>query len=265
MIIDIHTHIFPDGLAPKALAVLIHNCGETPFLNATLKDLIGSMDRAGVDRSAIMPIATKPSQVQGINRWVREVCNQTDRIIGFASLHPHYKDYVGEINHLKADGVPGIKLHPDYQEFFVDDPEVLPFFKALADAGLLVLFHAGVDIGLEPPVHCTPDRLSRLLDAVPNLRVIAGHMGGYSMWDDVEKYLIGRDLYLDTSYSMEQLGTERAISLMKAHGMEKILFGTDSPWTEQSQEVSRIRSFPLKPEEISAILGGNAMRLLKIQ
>jgi hypothetical protein len=223
------------------------------------------MKEAGIDKSVVAPIATKPSQVRSINDWAVGVNRQYPDLECFGTLHPLYDEWQAEIENLVAAGILGIKLHPDYQEFFVDDPALLPMYQALAEAGLILLFHAGVDIGLPPPVHCPPDRLARVLDAVPQLTIVAAHMGGYACWDDVERHLVGRDLYFDTSYSMADLGIERATAMIRAHGTDKILFGTDSPWTVQSAEVAAIRALPLTDDEIAAILGENAARLLKYQ
>lgn len=262
MIIDIHTHTFPDELAARAVAVLADRSCVTPYADGTCAGLCASMQRAGVDRSVIMPIATKPAQVRSINSWAVQVSRKYHELICFGTIHPKQTDWQTEIDRLVADGIPGIKLHPEYQEFFVDDAELIPIYHTLADAGLILLFHAGVDIGLPPPVHCTPDRLARVLDAAPELTIIAAHMGGYDLWDDVERYIIGRELYLDTSYSLTDLGVDQMTGLLQAHGADKILFGTDSPWTDQSAEVNGIRALPLTDDEIDAILGGNAERLL---
>lgn len=262
-IIDIHTHIFPDELAPRAMAVLSDNCKSLPLLDGTCAGLLASMDKAGVDKSAIMPIATKPSHVRSINKWAADISRKHNKLISFGTLHPAQDDWRDEIGQLVADGIPGVKLHPDYQNFFVDDSDLVPIYKALADAGLILLFHAGVDIGLPPPVHCTPGRLARVLDSVPELKIIAAHMGGYDRWDDVKKYLAGRDLYFDTSYSLTDLGADKMAELIKAHGVDKVLFGTDSPWTGQAAEIAGIRALPLANDEINAILGGNAARLLR--
>jgi len=262
MIIDIHTHAFPDELAERAMAVLTGNSNVTPYTDGTCAELRSSTQRAGIDLAAVMPIATKPSQAGSINRWAAEINRHNGNLICFGSLHPMQDDWREEISRLVAEGIPGIKLHPDYQQFFVDDPELFPIYNALADAGLILLFHAGVDIGLPPPVHCTPARLARVLDAAPDLTIIAAHMGGYSCWDDVERYLVGRELYFDTSYSMADLGAERMTDLIHAHGAGRILFGTDSPWTDQSAEVANIRALPLTDDEKAAILGGTALRLL---
>lgn len=264
MIVDIHTHAFPDELAARALTALVGNCDVPALTDGTVAGLRASMRQAGIDRSAVMPIATKPSQVRGINQWAADVNRQFEDIISFGTLHPLMEDWQAEIERLANDGIPGIKLHPDYQDFFVDDPSLSPIYRALADAGLILMMHAGVDIGLPSPVHCTPDRLANVLDTVPELTIIAAHMGGYIMWDDVEKYLVGRDVYFDTSYSMADLGRERMTALIRSHGVDKILFGTDSPWTDQAAEVAGIRGLPFSDEEIGAVLGGNAERVLSV-
>lgn len=263
MIIDIHTHIFPDELAERAVKTLSDRCNVLPKTDGTYKGLLDSMAKSGVDRSAIMHIATKPSQARTINKWALSLSEENEGLICFGTVHPKQKNWLEEIDWLVKNGFPGIKFHPDYQDFFVDDKEVFPLYKALADSGLIVLFHAGVDIGLPPPVHCTPDRLARVLDAFPDLKVIAAHMGGYALWDDVEKYLVGRNLYLDTSYSLNDLGKDRVTAIIKKHGPDRILFGTDSPWTGQMEEIAQLRSLDLTSAEIDGILGANAQQLLK--
>lgn len=264
MIIDIHTHVFPDALASRAVTVLAERSHVSPYTDGTCAGLLESMRRAGISKSCIAPIATKPDQARSINRWAKEISERHEQIISFGALHPEQGDWREEIDFLVSNGFRGIKLHPDYQEFFVDDPAIIPMLRALRDAGLIVLVHAGVDIGLPPPVHCTPDRLARLLDSVTGLTVIAAHMGGYQCWDDVERHLVGRNLYLDTSFSLADLGSERMAEIIRAHGIDKTLFGTDSPWTDQSAEAHGIRSLPFTDDEIAAILGGNARRLLQV-
>lgn len=263
MIIDFHTHAFPDEIAPRAMEALSKCSGVAPHTDGTLGGLSDSMRKAGICKSVVAPIATKPAQVASITRWAAEMNRQHDNVVCLGSLHPDQDDWRPDIEQLVAAGIPGVKFHPDYQLFFVDEARVTPMYCSIADAGLFVLFHAGVDIGLPPPVHCTPDRLARVLDAVPDLAIIAAHMGGYKCWDDVERYLAGRDLFFDTCYTFADLGMQRMTALIKAHGPERVLFGTDSPWTDQAAEVANIRALPLDPVEIDAILGGNAQRLLR--
>lgn len=262
MVVDIHTHAFPNDLAPRAVKKLSEVARIPARTDGTCEGLRTSMRRAGVDLSVIMPIATKPSQVRTINAWAVEVNATYEDLLSFGTLHPLQEDWAEEIERLVADGIRGVKLHPDYQEFFVDDAAMMPVYRALAEAGLLLLFHAGVDIGIPPPVHCTAERLARVLDAVPELTVIAAHMGGYLQWEAVEQFLIGRDLYLDASYSLADMGPDALVRLARAHGIERVLFGTDSPWTDQATELAAFRVLPLSEEEKAALLGGNAQRLL---
>lgn len=264
MIIDIHTHTFPDALAPKALAVLTARAGVPAHTDGTNAGLRASTRQAGIALSCPMPIATKPAQARAINAWAAEINKENDSLLSFGSIHPAQEDWAEEIDRLVADGIPGIKLHPDYQDFFVDEPRLLPIYRKLADARLTVLFHAGVDIGLPPPVHCPPDRLARVLDAVPNLTVIASHMGGYAQWDAVKRYLVGRDVYLDTSYALADMGAALMTEIIQAHGPARVLFGSDSPWTNQAAEVAGIRALPLSEEEQAAVLGQNARTLLNL-
>lgn len=262
MIIDFHTHTFPDELAARALATLVQRAQVPTYTDATNDGLRAVMRGAGVDLAVVAPIATRPAQVRAINAWAVGVNQRYPDLCCLGTLHPALEDWPAEIERMAADGLVGVKLHPDYQDNYVDDPVMLPMYRALAEAGLLLLVHAGVDIGLPPPVHCPPERLARVLDAVPELTVVAAHMGGYAQWDAVEQHLVGRNLYFDTSYSFADLGAAHITALIRAHTPQRILFATDSPWTDQATEIARIRSLELTTEEKEAILGGNAERLL---
>lgn len=275
MIIDIHAHTFPDPLAERALAQLTARAQVPAYTDGTNAGLCAAMARAGIDRAAVMPVATKPAQVRVINAWAAEVNAQYPALICFGVLHPDAEDWAAEIERLAVDGIRGVKLHPDYQGFVIDEARLLPMYRAMAAAGLILLTHAGVDIGLPPPPHCPPERLARVLDAVPGLTVIAAHMGGYAQWDDVEQYLVGRDVYLETSYSLTtggrasagadefpRLSPEQMLRIIRAHGAGRILFGSDSPWTNQAQALADLRALPLAADKLTGILGGNAARLL---
>jgi predicted TIM-barrel fold metal-dependent hydrolase len=262
MIIDIHTHTFPDALAGRAIAQLSARAGVPAHTDGTCAGLRASMARAGVATSCVMPVATKPAQVRAINAWAAEVNARYPDLVCFGVLFPEAEGWEAEVAQLVTDGIRGVKLHPDYQDFFVDEPRALALYRAMADAGLILLLHAGVDIGLPPPTHCPPDRLARALDAVPGLTVIAAHMGGFRQWEDVHRCLAGRDLYLDTSYTLPELGAAPMVELIRAHGAHRVLFGTDSPWADQAADIAALRALPLTETEQTAILGGNAAKLL---
>ena len=217
----------------------------------------------GIKRGVTQPVSTKASQVASINSFAIEL-NRRPALINFGTLHPDYEENAAEIQRLKKVGIQGVKFHPDYQLFFVDEDRMFPLYRQMADAGLIAFFHAGVDIGLPPPVHCPPSRLARILDRVPDLTVVAAHFGGFQMWDDVEKFLIGRNLRLDTSYTLAYLSAERFVNMARKHGIEKIMFGSDSPWADQGEEIRLHMESGLTDSELAAVFYDNAARLLGI-
>lgn len=260
MIIDFHAHCFPDNIAARATAKLHNDTGLQMFNAGTAEALDTSTRLAGIDLAVIQPIATRPAQTVTINRWA--LASSSDRLASFGTLHPLYAGWREEIAWLSGNGFRGIKLHPEYQAFFVDDPRCLPIYEAAFAAGLAILFHAGVDVAYSGPWRCPPERMARVIDTFPGAPVVAAHMGGYRFWDDTEKYLLGRDIYLDTSFSLPELGAGRMTAMIRAHGAGKILFGTDSPWTDQRTELEGILSLDLRSDERNLILGGNAAKLL---
>lgn len=263
MIIDFHVHCFPDELAARAVPVLAEKAAIPPRLDGTVSDLKNSMKEAGVDYSVILSIATKPSQASQITKWSKSV--EGDGIIAFGSIHPDSDKWRQELKEIKEAGLRGVKFHPDYQNFFVDEERIFPIYEAIFNEGLILVFHAGVDIGLPPPCHCTPERLAKVIDAFPGGKVVAAHMGGFSRWDEVENYLLGREIYLDTSYSMGFMDDVQMRRMIDKHGYKKILFATDSPWSSQIEEVEKIKKLKLDSEVEKAILGENARRLLGIE
>lgn len=263
-IIDIHTHIFPDALAERAVKQLTGRSGETAHISGTAAGLEESMRKNGIAVSVTQPVSTKPAQVPAVNGFAIEL-NSRPSLINFGTLYPDYEGNGAEIQRLKKAGIKGVKFHPDYQSFFVDEERMFPLYRKMADAGLIAFFHAGIDIGLPPPVHCTPDRLVRVLDRVPDLTIVAAHFGGFKMWDDVEKHLVGRNLWLDTSYTLAWLPVARFVNMARKHGVERILFGTDSPWADQGEEIRLHEESGLTEAELSAVFHDNAARLLGVQ
>ena len=138
------------------------------------------------------------------------------------------------------------------------------FTKKVASLGLITVFHAGVDIGYPDPVHCTPERLAYILPAFGNAPVVAAHMGGYLCWKDVLRFLAGKALYFDTAFSFSRMPPDWAREIIRTHGTEKILLGSDMPWSATGHEIRFVKSLSLLPEETDAILGGNACRLLHV-
>ena len=260
-IIDMHTHVFPDQLAARAVQQLAARSGEKAFTDGTVGGLEKSMRENGIAFSVIQPVSTKAAQVPSVNSFALEL-SRRPMLRNFGTVYPGYEGNAAEIERLKKAGICGVKFHPDYQQFFVDEERMFPLYRQLADAGLIAFFHAGIDIGLPPPVHCPPDRLARVLDRVPDLRVVAAHFGGFKMWDEVEQFLVGRNVWLDTAFTLSYLPAERFVKMARQHGIEKVLFGTDSPWADQGVEVELHERCGLTESELAAVYYDNAAALL---
>lgn len=258
-VIDFHTHTFPDGVASKAIPALAAEVGVEPCWDGTVTGLLAAMDRAGVDASVTQPVATRPEQVRSINDWASSVAGE--RIIPFGAMHPDLADPAVEIERMAAHGIRGFKMHPEYQSFEPDDPRMAGVYEAASSHGMVLLFHAGVDLSL-PTLRGTPAAFSRMLDAWPRLRVVLAHMGGYQLWHEVEEHLVGREVCLDTSYTLGHLPDDEFVALVRAHGADRVLFGSDGPWADAGAELEHLTRLPLDDRELAAILGANAERLL---
>lgn len=260
MIIDFHTHCFPDELAERAVSGLEGRCNIRAVHDGTLSGLRESAAKWGVDLSVVLPVATKPSQVSTINKWAYE--NNGGSLKFFGAVHPGEDDFCGTVKWLKDNRFRGVKLHPDYQDFFADDKKIFPLYEALRDAGLIAVFHSGMDIGIPVPIHCTPLMIKKVQENFKGLMIVAAHMGAHALWQDVEDLLTGTPVYLDTSYSHYALGNSGMERMIKRHGSERVLFGTDSPWTRADEEIRMIMELALPESDIENILCNNALRLL---
>ena len=277
MIIDFHTHAFPDKLAPGALAHLTENArayahlyGEAhPHTDATLDGLTASARRAGIDFSLVLPIATSPKPSRTINDFAAQA-DKHPGLRSFGSVHPGNPDWEEELERAAALDLRGIKLHPEYQGFFVDDPACAAVVRKASALGLWVVFHAGADIGMPPPIHCTPERVIRLRQDAPDAKILLAHLGGYRVWEEVLAAMPAMGAAIDTSFCIAGHPDrwELFAAIIRAAGVSRVFFGTDSPWEDQAASLDATRRFlaasGFSREETAAILGGNAARELGI-
>jgi hypothetical protein len=259
-IIDFHAHAFPDALAARAISQLEHGGGVKAFLDGRVSSLLDSMDGAGIRTSVVCSIATKPEQFDPILKWSQAIASP--RIVPLPSIHPKDSDPVGQAHRVAKAGLRGIKLHPYYQDFNVDDEALFPLYRALDKLGLFVVCHTGFDFAFPRDRRADPLRILRVLDRVPSLRFITTHMGAWDDWDEVEKHLLGKPITMDISLSLDLLGQERARAMLSAHPADRILFGTDSPWSSLSESLRMVRSLELDKEREQRLLSKNAEALL---
>lgn len=269
MIIDFHTHVFPDKIAASTVSALEAASGNCPYSNGTADGLLSAMRAAGASVAVNLPVLTKPTQFESILGFARAL-NARDydgeRIISFAGIHPLDADYTEHLSMVKAAGIKGIKIHPDYQRTFFDDEAYVKIISEAKRLGLIVVTHAGVDAGFRgEEVKCTPKRVLSLLDRVGGYsRLVLAHLGGAEMTREVIDSLAGEDVYFDTAYNLGHVTLSELSELFEKHGAERILFATDSPWQDIACEAERIRTLGLTERELAMIRSENAKKLLDI-
>ncbi len=263
MVIDFHVHMFPDRIAKKTIATLAERSSLTPHSDGSVQGTLARMKEAGVTKAVHQNIATNPHQMQKVNDFAIET-NRLDEFISFGSVHPDAPDYEAELDRICEVGLKGIKLHPDYQGFFIDEPKMQPIYEAALKRGLIILFHAGLDLGLPRPVHATPEAIANTLGLFSGEKVIFAHMAGCKMQEKALEHVIGKDVYIDTSCLIDFAEPDLCLRMLKAHDENKILFATDFPWGDFSYEISGICNLDLPQEMKEKILYKNAERLLNI-
>lgn len=261
MLIDVHTHCFPDKIAEKAIAKLsAASGGLEPYTDGTVDGLKASMKRHGVDVSVVLSIATNARQQTNVNDFAASINNGTD-LVAFGSVFPGSDDALEELERIKSLGLKGVKLHPDYQGFSVDDPALKPLYRKISELGLITLFHAGLDYGFPPPYGATPEKMAVALSWFDS-PVIAAHWGGIGCGEAVLKHLCGRDVYFDTSFGYGQMPKYYAEQIVEKHGVDRLLFGTDTPWHTPAMEQRLLTHLGLSESELCKIESENAKRLL---
>ena len=266
MVIDFHTHIFPDKIAGATINALSTNASIPPHNDGTLSGLLSQMAESGVDISVNLPVLTKAKQFDSILNFGLELNQKAytgPRVIAFAGMHPDITDYEGALQRVKELGFLGIKLHPDYQGFFVDDPKMKPIYKKISSLGLITVFHAGKDYGFAPPYCATPERLARALSWFQS-PVVAAHWGGINCNEGVLEHLCGRDIYFDTSFGYSMMPRYYALKIIEKHTADKMLFGTDTPWHTPEMELRLLNNLGLSEADMVKITSGNAKKLLGI-
>lgn len=266
MIIDFHTHIFPDAIAERTIDLLYKSCKIPPSTNGTISGLLQSMERSGVDMSVILPVVTKPSQFHSINAFAQRINEEyAGRLISFGGIHPDSEDYKKELRTIKEMGLPGIKLHPEYQNTMIDDVRYMNIIEYASELGLIISTHAGKDSAFTESVHCPPDKMRKVIDTIRPEKFIVAHYGGWKRWEMVYEYLAGADVYLDTSVTLPYIEQDLFLKIWEKHDKKKLLFATDSPWDNAVTAVEAFRALPVSEEEKAAVFGGNAKRLLGLK
>lgn len=260
-IIDTHAHIFPDKIAEKATRA-IGDFYDIPMCELGVIDRLLSEGKAiGVSRYVVHSTATTTHQVSSINDYIIRTVAEHREFIGYMTLHPDMTmpQIEEEVDHAIANGLMGVKLHPDFQRFYVDDKKAEDIYSVV-EGRLPILFHAG-DKRYE---YSAPERIAKIAKLYPNLTCIAAHFGGYSCWDRIGCYEGLDNVYFDTSSALFALTPDEAVGYIHTFGADKFFFGVDFPMWKHNEELERFMRLPLTEAERVAILAGNVKRVLKL-
>lgn len=280
MMIDFHTHTFPEKIAARALSHMQSMSHNAVFTDGTVAALKRSMDISGVTHSVILPVITNPDKTAHIND-ISIARSGDDGLIYFGGIHPDTQNFRDELNRLHRAGIKGIKLHPLQQATNIDDVRYLRILECCGDLGLIVVLHAGADPGFPGEERCSPKMIRWVLDQVGPVDLVAAHMGSLMYWNTVPEYLLDTNVYIDTSFALGkmaqtdehfyeedelQLLTEEGFcQLVDLFGNERVLFGSDSPWNRQIYARNQIDSLPLSQDTKEHIYYKNACKLLGIK
>lgn len=282
MIIDFHTHTFPAKISVSVMEKLGEASKSHYFTDGSVEQLLPSMQEAGIRYCINLPVMTGARQVEKINSSMidRYEALLSQGIITFGGMHPDYENYRDELRRLKAAGIKGIKLHPAYQNCDIDDPRMLRIIDAASELDLVVLTHAGLDIGILEKNYADVEGILHVIQEMQPPKFVLAHMGGWDGWEEVERDLAGAPVWFDTAFSVGPI-TPRAqcstppcslhnlheadfVRLVRKHGTDKVLFATDSPWASQKEYVEWFKNCGLTEVEQAKIFYQNAAKLLQL-
>ena len=265
-VIDAHVHLYPDSLAPKVVPMLSGRFGNAPAFDGTVAGCAANAAETGIVMSVNLPVATTPDHVGHTNSFWSQYAsrgNDGDRsVISLAALHPHTTDAANEVCNIARMRFAGIKFHPEYQNFRFNDACMDDIWAAMSENGLVAYLHAGGERVFSPPFHSTPKEILELHRRFPKLKIVAAHLGGFGMWDEVEEKLVDEDVFLDLSHTFFWMPHERIFRMIKAHGAHRILFGTDAPWQCPADILAAFLNLPLTDKEQRQICYETARHLL---
>lgn len=277
MYIDCHTHAFADKIADKAVSQLIHYYGMPTTFGGRFADLMAVAGEAGLDAMILLVAATKPEQVQPANDWalyLKQLSGtqiqqeyglpKAPRIVPFGTFHPEDPNWLAEIRRLRAAGIQGLKLHPEFQSIDLGDPNLDDFWAEI-ETDFIVMVHVG-DPVVSPANYSTPFKVARILEKFPRLRLIAAHLGGYQFWEEACTDLVGKNVYLDTSSALSYITPDLLRRIFNHHSREMILFGSDYPLRAPWQDRVLLEQLDwLSDRDRELIFGVNCAKLLGLE
>lgn len=270
-IFDIHTHIYPEAIAKRAIDNLNKFYDFDKYYNfkaaglGTVDDLISHGKNDGLCGALLLCVATNPRQVEAVNNFVaeqiKEKSSEDFKLVGFGCMHQDFYDIEKEADRIEKIGLKGIKIHPDIQGVDIDDKRLMPLYEML-EGRMPIYFHIGDN--REEYKFSDPIKLKKIKKRFPRLEVVAAHLGGYSVWEQVGSIIDLDDIWFDTSSALWAMDAEHAKKLIRELGTKRVMFGTDYPVAYAESELGLIDKLELDRDELDDIFYNNAKRFLEL-
>ena len=269
MIIDFHTHIFPDKIASSTIGALASVSGSKAYTDGTVNGMLEALNRANADIAVALPVLTKATQFDSVLNFAcavnEQFKNSQRKIISFAGMHPECENIDEKIQKIKSLGIKGIKIHPDYQSTYIDDQRYINIIKCAKKHDLIVVTHSGIDDGYAGmPVRCPVDRVLKVIKEVDYDKFVLAHFGAHRLWEQVLDELAGKNVYFDTAFTLNDINKDLFKAIVSKHGSDKILFATDCPWRDIKEDYEIISSYGIEQSDLDKILYKNALKLLNL-
>ncbi len=259
--IDFHCHVYPDAIAPKAADNVreFYNGLGDPAIDGSVKTLLDRGTKAGVEKFVVLPVAVRPSRTRHINDFILSQVETQPRFYGYGTIHAGMENITGEVRYIMDKGLRGLKMHPDYQLFAIDDPRLFPVYEMIGEK-LPVIFH----MGDQRYAYSHPAKLRKVLDLFPKLRVIAAHFGGYTMYEEAAQYLRDKDCFFDVSSSLMFMQDGVAENYIRNYGADRFVYGSDFPMWDPVTEMERFLRLKLTEREKEQIAHITAEGILNL-
>lgn len=259
-LIDIHTHIYPEAISQKATDSIREFYElDGGGMDGSANMLLSRGDAAGIEKFVILPVGMRPERVRHVNDFILGQVTAQPRFIGFGTVHAAMEQLTDEVAYIIEKGLRGIKMHPDFQKFNIDDPNLLPMYEMI-QGKIPVIFH----MGDQRYDYSHPARLRKILEQFPRLQVIAAHFGGYSMYETAYDILHDKDCIFDISSSLMFMEDGIAEKYINAFGAERMAYGTDYPLWDPVTEVRRFQSLKLTSAQFDQIAHKTAEEFLHL-
>lgn len=256
-VVDAHVHVYPEKIALRA-AESVGDFYQYPmFKEGSVSAMLAAVEGSPITHHIIYSVATKPSNVESINDFIAAECEKHPNFVGFMAMHQDYPNPETEIERAIGLGLRGMKLHPDTQKVNMDDERLMRIYE-LIEGRMPLVVHCG-DYRSD---FSHPRRMKRILHEFPSLVVDAAHFGGWSVFDLAVEYLENENCFLDMSSSQKFLGRRRTRELCEIYGADRILFGSDFPMWNPSEEFEMFESLDFPKADFEKMIWHNAERFV---